>query len=1030
MINIWKVKGGKAWIIVSSVLIVLMIALYIVSTQVPLIYGTLKLVLGEERLDMGAAITPSPVFVSDYESKEKSAEAAYRLSEELCEDGIVLMKNDNALPLAESERRVSVFGKNSVDMVYGGTGSGGRSTDAVVNLYQALEAENFVVNPTLKAFYDNDDASGEGRPSSPSMGTILTGFPVGETPVSMYTEAVTESYGGYNHAAIVVLSRMGGEGFDLPRTMYYDGKSGSKYNNFNSAKITIPGAFSSDSHYLQIDKNETDMLKHVCDNFDKVILVLNTGTSMELGFLDRADFWNGLDGSGTGKDYSSKISAALWMGNPGGSGNTALARILTGKVNPSGHTVDTFVRDFKQDPTWYNFGNNLEDRGNEYFIGTWGAKAVTSNAFFVRYEESVYMGYRYYETRSKSELPNWYKNNVVYPFGHGLSYTDFTWELLEQKYSDGSELNANDRLKEDGTLTYKIRVTNNGTIPGKDLVQLYYSAPYYNGGIEKSSVVLGDFAKTKTIESGGYDDVELKIKISDMASYDWNDKNGNNIVGYEVEPGGYTIRFGTNANNYVLNYNYTVEVTDTVDGDKYVGFTYGTDSATGKPVSNKFDSVSKHIEETGGYMTRASFATTKPSKSPRERGLNVYPAGSQDTTDFFKPFNFTKVTASYDEGQPWHTDVMPKTGVKNGLTLADMIGLDYDDKKWDDLLDQLTVSEMDSLIGVGAFSTVQVPSIKKPLTKEFDGPGGFVVGSFMSTVKDTTVVTFFPCESLIGATWNKELGRRMGEAVGDEGIWGASFNGVQYTMSGWYAPAMNLHRSQFSGRNFEYYSEDPVLSGFIAAEVVSGAQSKGTYCYLKHFVLNDQETNRSDNGIATWADEQTMRELYFKPFEITIKNSMASVDAGRQPIPAVMTSFNRIGTEWAGASYALLTEILRVEWGFRGAVITDFNNGKGSYMDLDMMIRAGGDLNLFQSSWLSTGGGDLTATQVSAMRQACKNILYTVANSNGMNNPYGPMLMPMWVVWMLIIMAVIFAGLCVWGFFVIRSGIKKKKSQA
>lgn len=1030
MVNIWKIKGGKAWIIVSAVFMVLMITIYILTTQVSLIYGTLKLILGEERLNMSAAVTPTPVFTSDYATKDDSAKAAYKLSEEICEDGIVLLKNENkSLPLDEKSK-ISVFGKNSVNMVYGGTGSGGRSTDAVVNLYQALAAEDFEINPTLKAFYDDNSASGNPRPSSPSMGTILTGFPIAETPKENYSAEIVESYGSYNDAAIIVLARMGGEGFDLPRTMFYDGKSDSKYNNFNSVKLTIPGAFAADSHYLQIDRNETDLIKHVCDNFNNVVIVLNTGTSMELGFLDRPDFWANLDGNGEGKDYSSKINAALWIGNPGGSGNTSLARILKGEVNPSGRTVDTFVRDFRQDPTWYNFGNNLTDRGNEYFIGAWGAKAVTSKAFFERYEEGVYMGYRYWETRSKNELPNWYKNNVTYSFGHGLSYTDFSWTLIEQKYTDGTELNANDRLKEDGILSYKIRVTNEGKVAGKDVVQLYYSAPYYSEGIEKSSVVLGDFAKTDIIEPGEFDDVELTIKVSDMASYDWNDKNGNNFTGYEVEPGSYTIRFAKNAHDYILNYNYLVEVTKTVNGDKYVGFTYNTDSATGKPVSNKFDNVSKHIEKTGGYMTRASFATTKPGKFPKDRGLNVFPAGVQETTDFFAPFNFTKVTASYDEGKPWYKDTMPKTGAKNNLVLSDMIGVNYDDnEKWNKLLDQLTISEMNELIGVGAFSTKQVTSIKKPLTKEFDGPGGFVVGSFMSTVKDTTVVTFFPCESLIGATWNKGLAKRMGEAVGDEGIWGASFDGVKYTMSGWYAPAMNLHRSQFSGRNFEYYSEDPVLSGFMAAEVVIGAQSKGTYCYLKHFVLNDQETNRSDNGIATWADEQTMRELYFKPFEISIKKSMASVGAGRQPITGVMTSFNRIGSEWTGASYALLTGILRNEWGFKGTVITDFSNGKGTYMDLDMMIRAGGDLNLFQSSWLSTSGSSLTATQVSAMRQASKNILYTVANSNAMNNPYGPMLLPMWVIWMIIIMAVIFAGICVWGFFVIFPAVKRKRAE-
>lgn len=1010
--NLWKTKGGKAWVIVTPILLVLMIVVISLSTGVGLFYGTINLVFGGERIDMSRATYAkgAPYYESSFETKKEVSAHNTELVEEIAAQGIVLLKNtDDTLPL-KKKPKISVFGKNSVNMVYGGSGSGGRDASSAVNLYKALENAEIEYNPTLKSFYDGG-SSGSGRPASPNFGVILTGFPTGETPVSNYGANVISSYDNYKDAALIVLSRIGGEGYDLPRTMFYDGKSGSSYSDWGGNTV-IPGAYSRDSHYLELDRNETDLIKHVCDQgFEKVIIVLNCGTSMELGFLESSEFWmaNG------GVDYSEKIGAALWAGNPGEAGNNALAKILVGDINPSGRTVDTFVKDFEQDPTWYNFGNNREKFGNEYYISTWGASAVPAHAYFVRYEEGIYSGYRYWETRGEEEGGMWYDNNVVYPFGYGLSYIDsedWAWEVKSVAYADGSTFNNYDDLKKDGELVVTVNVKNNGSIAGRDVVELYYTPQYYVGEIEKAHVNLVDFAKTGIIQPGGDEDVTLKVKASAMASYDYNDANGNGHKGYELESGSeYMLRVSRSAHEHMI------EIPFGVTGTEYNGtcFTYDEGVTPGSKVENRFDEVSDYITE---YTTRADFEGTLPKEMPRARGVNIWQPGAE-TDEFFRAYYVANINAAYDKDQPWFVEdnKKPTTGKRNGVKLEDLVGLDYDDDKWDDLLDQLTVAEMNELIGIGAFTTQQVGSAQKPKTYDFDGPGGFVIGSFMSAFQDNTVVCFWPCESLIAATWSKDIAYDMGVGLGEEGLWGSDSD--DYTFSGWYAPACNIHRSQFGGRNFEYYSEDPVLSGVMAAGVCKGARSKGLITYVKHFAVNDMETNRSDNGISVWLNEQSLREIYLRPFEYAVKEGETL---------AMMSSFNRIGRHWAGGSYALLTEILRNEWGFRGMVLTDYNNGAGSYMDLDLMIRAGGDLNLFQSSWLSTSGKSLTATHLTAMRNASHNILYATANSMAMNNPFGPTLLPIWVIIMICICVAIFVGLAVWGFFMIWRAVKATKA--
>lgn len=1014
MKTIWNNIGARIWLIVTTVLVVLLLTATIIVTSVPFLNNLLNVFLGgpRERL-VGGDPTAFSRYVSDYESKNATLNAANALNEKLAEDGMILLKNaDNALPLrtpsssasVTAAPKISVFGKNSVNLVYGGSGSSatGNITDGAATLYTSLELAGYAVNPTLKAFYDDNSMSGSGRPASPAMTDILTGFPTGETEQSRYTQVVKDSFSEYSDAAIVVISRIGGEGYDLPRSMRWNGKDYTSWSGTDK----IPGARSAEDHYLQLDQNETDMLKLAADNFSKVIVVMNCSQSFELGFLDDPNHYA----------YQENIKAAVWIGSTGRTGINALGKILNGAVTPSGHTVDTYARDFKNDPSWKNFGNNITENGNMY-SGTSDGYSV----YFVDYEESIYVGYRYYETRAFTDGDKWYKDNVVYPFGHGLSYTTFDWEITDWSIAD------NATIAKDGSVKIKVKVTNTGDAAGKDVVQLYYSAPYESGKIEKSHVVLGDFAKTpllypaadanETDKPNSYT-VELNLTTESLASYDYSDANNNGTKAYELDGGSYKLLIGKDAHQ-AWSDNELIRTVNVPNG----GYAYTEDvevtsrdgNKTLKAAENRFDDVSEHIAT---YLSRSDWNGTWPSTPSAEDRASM-PAS------FYEKLKFR---VDDDESDPWYETKMPRQSAKSltseeaTVKLYDLIGKPYDDELWDTLLNQLTLKEMAEMIGTGAYKTLQIESIDKPLTIDPDGPPGFVI--FM-TAGDSAVydTCYYVSECVIAATWNKELAFEMGKMIGNEGIWG-NVRGDGRPYSGWYAPAMNIHRSPFGGRNWEYYSEDGYLSGAIGAEVVKGTQSKGVYAYLKHFALNDQETNRDNHGLVTWASEQAMRELYFKPFERCVK------DGGAR---AVMSSFNRIGTTWAGGSYELLTEVLRNEWGFRGMVITDFNL-KPQYMPADQMIRAGGDLNL------THGGADYqpttatsarTATQISCMRSATKNILYTVANSNAMNGRGGGVvyeyLLPIWQIVLISVDVAIAVGLGVWGFFAVRKALKRAK---
>lgn len=955
-------KPVKVWFIVTAIVLVLVLAVSLVITQVTFIRGTFDVVFGKKR----AVVTENTgAYTGDYDSKSDVLAAANDFNVSIAEEGTILLKNDASLPLAQGAG-ISVFGKNSVKLVLGGSGSGNVSGAEAKTIYDSLDAAGFKVNPTLKSFYQGSE-SGSGRAQNPSIGANVSGFGTGETPISSYNANVKASYGAdseYKDAALVVISRIGGEGIDLPRTMQKSAGSPEK----------IEGARNADDHYLQLDANETALLQEVCENFDNVIVIINSSSAMELGFLDDPDHYA----------YHENIKGALWVGSPGGTGIMALGKILNGDVNPSGHTIDTYARDFKQDPTWSNFGNNRENNGNRYNVD-----GTNKNAYFVDYEEGIYVGYRYYETRGYTEEQagnaDWYQQHVVFPFGYGQSYTSFDWEIESISHPDGAV------LAQDDEITVRVKVINTGDYDGKDVVQLYYTPPYTTGGIEKAHVVLGAFEKTQIIEKQGNSDVvELTFKVGDMRSYDYDDANNNGHKGYEIEAGTYEIKLAKNAHDVFATYQYTIAEDILITNDEETGY----------PIENRFDDVSGQIVQ---YLSRNDWDGTWPT-TPTADDLSV----SQTLIDAMD-------YKSGDEGQPWYTTEMPARTEQNAETvLFDLVGKDYDDPLWDSLLDRLTYQEMAMLIGVGAYGTGDIEKINKPKTIEPDGPGGFTAFMGGPEVYDTCA---YVAECVVGATWNKELAEAMGEMVGNEALIGyEKGDGLPY--SGWYAPAVNIHRSPFGGRNWEYYSEDPMLSGALGAAVCQGAMNKGVYTYVKHLVANEQETSRDSNGLITWLNEQALRELYLKPFEMTVKEGGTT---------GMMSSFNRIGTTWTGGSYPLLTEVLRSEWGFRGTVITDY--ALKEYLNSEQMIRTGGDLVLTQGGKIPQYD-NISAIQASSLRRAAKNILYTTANSNAMNTVIDHYRMPVWQEVLIAADCAIVLLLAVWGFVVIRKAKKKDKAAA
>ena len=1006
--NVIKAIFGHArsliWFIVSVVLIVLIVVVAVLGETV--LFEVFRMVLGDRNIEAHGGI----YYTSEYEDKEDALERSNAYNEKINEEGITLLKNENdALPLADGAR-VSVFGKNSVNLAYGGSGSGAFTVDEnTPTLYGSLEAAGFAYNDVMKSFYDSS-ASGSGRPASPSMDNsrdTLSGFKTGETPLSSYTQAVRDSYKDYADAAIVVFTRIGGESFDLPRTMQ-----------------DTEGAFSNEDHYLELDRNEQDMLVEACNNFDKVVVVINSSTSMELGFLDPADDHDTTLVAGM-EDIAGKIDACVWIGGPGESGINALGRVLNGTVNPSGRTVDTYQRDFTKDPTYQNFSDYLVARGNVYLTEDGSIPSVLEH--YVDYEEGIYVGYRYYETRGFTDGESWYDDHVVFPFGYGLSYTTFEWEVTDMSFEDGASLSWTE--DEDMTFTVTVSVENTGDVAGKDVVQVYMTAPYVPGEVEKAHVTLAGFAKTGLIEPGESDEVTITFDGYDFASYDYNDANNTDFSGYELDAGEYEVKVMHNSHDLEASRSFTL-----TSDVRYI-----KDPVTGTEVVNRYDDVS--FEENYGMesvLSRSDWEGTFPvnevlAGSDAERTITLEFLNKIKSTATNNPIATDETVqmpavsdVGYPDGEMQIYELIQTEEVAEGEDESQaepirdsegMLIVDYDDERWDDYLSILTESEMMNFTMYGAFQTPALPSIGLMPSFASDGPVGFVY--FMAASEATNPVydtCSYASECVIAATWNVELAYGMGVSIGNEGVVG-NVRGGGRPYSGWYAPAINIHRSPFGGRNFEYYSEDPIMSGRLAAEVVRGARSKGVYCQIKHFAVNEQETNRS--GVCTWLTEQSLREIYLKPFEIAVK------DGGSL---GMMSSFNRIGSLWTGGDYRLLTEILRNEWGFRGMVITDFNTEP--FMDTKQMAYAGGDLNLatLPRAWDAETPADFTV-----LRNSVKNILYTLTRSNAINGhsegAYYITYYAWWEVMLFFVGIGVIIGSAIWGFFVIRSVLKEEKKK-
>lgn len=853
-------------------------------------------------------------------SKAEAFANAQEVNLKLAEEGFVLLKNENAALPMNKGAKISVFSKNSVNLSYGGSGSGGFDTSNNKDLYESLNDAGFVTNPTLKSFYESSQ-SGPVRTANSS--DLDNGdnqkIATGETPQSKYTDAVKNSYADYSDAALVVITRIGGEGFDLPR---YQGDS--------------EGAVSPDSHYLELDQNEIDLLTAVTDGtFKRVVVVFNTPSSFEATFLKDSAY----------AAFADKIDAAVWIGFTGSNGITALGEILNGDVNPSGRLVDTWATDFTKNPSFVNFGTGcLPDTTDKYDGGMY---------YSVDYEEGIYVGYRYYETRGETDGEDWYNANVVYPFGYGLSYTTFDWTVGDASASE-IELGT--------TITVPVTVKNTGSVAGKDVVQLYASAPYTLGGIEKAHKVLVGFAKTKLLQPGESETVTVSFDPYSAASYDYRDANSNGFSGYELEAGEYTLYVSRNAHEsekaIALNLAADVQI--------------GTDPTTDSEVVNRYTDSEDFLDsdwQLDTMLSRTDWEGTWPTPQTAQQH-----AGTDRLYEEIRSEEHNNPTDFDSEEYPWFGEE-PTLTLRDLLPSAEAEGYEpvvsYDDERWEELMMGCDEEEMIALINNGAYHTLAMEGVGLPATIHGDGPSGFTCFMSKEQVNGTCQ---YVSEPVMASTWNINLMTELGEAIGEEGTIGDKATGQPY--SSIYAPGVNIHRSPFGGRCSEYFSEDPFISGMMGAAEVRGIQSRGVLPTVKHFVANEQETHRSIGGDLSWLSEQALREIYLKPFEYTVKLGETR---------GIMTSFNRIGTRWTGGDYRLLTEILRNEWDFNGLVICDFNTIP-QYMIPRMMFYAGGSLDLAtQQSAMWTDCDTSDAGDAIVLMRAVKDVMYALVNSNAMN---------------------------------------------
>ena len=877
---------------------------------------------------------------------EESAQKGDKLVKKITEDGTVLLKNENStLPLDTSKNnKVNVFGYTSNDKgwVFTGVGSGSCKPDPEkrIGLLQGLKNAGFEYNEDLADKYDKSIDTSDEWLSMNQNGKII------QPSNDFYTDSLITSAKSYSDTALVVLSRNSGENVGEVPTTQTD---------------YVTGATDETRSYLDISAKEEYMLDLVEKNFEKVIVILNTSNNMQCGFLN-----------------DEGVDAALYCGPTGLSGAESVANLLAGekvstdtdgkktttKISPSGKLADTYAYNYSTEPAFANsFVKNKSATGGN-----------------IVYQENMYFGYRWYETADAEGffrgLEKGYDSAVLYPFGYGLSYTSFKWTMKEVSLPKGSALQADSNIK------ITVTVENTGNYPGKDVVELYYLPPYIKNGIEKSAITLGDFAKTSVLQPGESQDVTLSLSAYSMSSYDCYNKNDNGNAGYELDAGSYSLQLrkdvhnlkemDDNSNTLTYNVENTINITKdpVTDYDVINRFT-GEDAYGWVPI----DGSNVGVNET--YLSRSNFIGTfkdtssrLPTDTKKMTEAKTYQSSAmdQETMPSFGAENGLYLVTKKDGTKASAADLASPSNLVFNDTLVDKLMKDYDGELWDQIVDQVTINEATELVEKSGFGSPVIESIGKPKTLDFDGPSGFNQNT-QKIAEDKSTWTSYPCEAVIGCTWNEALAYEIGQSMAYE----ASKSGI----NGWYAPGVNLHRSNYNGRNYEYYSEDPIISGDLSSATIQGAKSGGLYTYIKHFALSEEGDNAK--GVDTWITEQTFREIYLKPFEIAVKG-------GAQ---GVMTAFNRIGAIWAGAIYDLCTEILRNEWGFKGSVVTDWSSGD-EIMNPTRGVIAGNDL------WLDpmkTNYAPLDKTDPTSMycaKLAVKHNLYTYVSTYQYSRDYNP----------------------------------------
>lgn len=903
----------------------------------------------------------------DASAASQNREAGEKLAKQIEEEGIVMVKNDNnVLPLNKKEdKKVNVFGWSASHWIPGGSGSGrvvdnssGNSLFAKTGLLEALNAEGVETNEDLNAFYRK---YANERPGYRD-GTLNTYdyqySRIIEPKISEYEDNLLEDAEGFSDTAIVVLGRITGESNDAPKVQY-------------KGKGTTGSPDDAEKTYLDASSEELELLEYVAGTYKKVIVVVNSTNTMNLQFLDMIQ---GLD-------------SCLVVGGSGINAATGIVSVLYGDTNPSGKLTDTYAYEFSSNPTFVNSGSD----GTSFYTngsGLYPADNRTTNpnvgnspkyqgVSYLDYTEGIYVGYKWYETADHegywddvdNEFGKGYEGVVQYPFGYGLSYTSFSWEVVDLS----EQLDSG--LKKDQDVSITVRVKNTGEVAGKDVVELYYTAPYIKDEIEKSYVSLVGFGKTQLLEPGKFEDITITFNVQDLASYDYSDANSDGNTGYELDSGEYQFKLMTDSHNVkevvtsaaskassgIISYNVPNKVQ------------YRTDKDSKLDVDNKFtgeeaiDGVGIDGEDSGAniiYLSRADFKGTFPIEKEAARSM----------TDNVKALN--KYTSEMARSDIDTADPDVTMGAKNDLKvydsstkelteLGERLGADFDDPEWEDLLDQLTENEMKNLTLHGYTKTSKVDSIGKPELRDVDGPNQ--IGSF----NVSNAGTGFPNATVMAQTWSKELAYSFGLALG------AETRTLGY--SGWYGPGINIHRSPFGGRNYEYFSEDSYLTGVMAAEEIRGSRNQGVYCYLKHLICYEQESAR--DGIYVWLTEQALREIYLKPFRTTIFEGKAN---------GIMTSYNRLGAVWAGGSKGLITGVLRDEWNFHGSVLTDYADHQ-DFMNGDQALRAGGDI--WMDGYQNNGTYKMETTSntfKNHLRRASKNIIYSWLNAIVANKNYDP----------------------------------------